>query len=148
MSLVSANFKPDRSQLRGFGVVCLVAFTALGAWAYFRHNILFFAVSESSARATGIVLWVVAALCMVVGRVAPGALRPLWVTLMAVAWPIGLVVSHVVFGVVYFCVFTPIGLVFRLIGRDPLARRFEPARTSYWVEHKPVTDVRRYFRQY
>jgi hypothetical protein len=148
MSLVSANFKPDRGQLRGFGVVCLVAFAALGVYVYFWHRVPFFELSEPNARTTGIVLGAVAVVCFVLGRVAPSALRPLWVTLMAITLPIGFVVSHVVLGIVYYGVFTPVGLLFRLIGRDPLDRRFEPARTSYWVARKPVTDVKRYFRQY
>jgi hypothetical protein len=128
--------------------VCLVVFAAVGTWVFFRHSILFFAIGEPAARTTAIVLWGAAALCLVLSRVAPVALRPLWVTLIAITFPIGFVVSHVVLGVVYYTVFTPVGLLFRLIGRDPLERRFEAARTSYWVARKPVTDVKRYFRQY
>jgi hypothetical protein len=45
-------------------------------------------------------------------------------------------------------VFTPIGLFFRLIGRDPLHRRFQPEADTYWVGRRPATDVRRYFRQF
>jgi hypothetical protein len=148
MSLASANFKPSRTQLRGFGVVCLVVFGGLGVQAFFWHSLLRFALSAPSARTTGVVLWVVAVTCYVLGRVAPLALRPLWVVLMAIAWPIGFVVSRVALGIVYFGVLTPIGLLFRALGRDPLARRFEPDRPSYWVARKPVTDVRRYFRQF
>jgi hypothetical protein len=33
----------------------------------------------------------------------------------------------------FFAVVTPIGLVMRLAGRDPLRLRFEPAEPSYWV---------------
>lgn len=33
----------------------------------------------------------------------------------------------------FFAVVTPIGIVMRLAGRDPLRLRFEPAEPSYWV---------------
>jgi len=33
----------------------------------------------------------------------------------------------------FFAVATPIGIVMRLAGRDPLRLRFEPAEPSYWV---------------
>ena len=47
------------------------------------------------------------------------------------------VVSPVFLGLVYFAVFTPVGFVMRLAGRDALARRFEPARPTYWLRREP-----------
>jgi hypothetical protein len=47
------------------------------------------------------------------------------------------VVSPVVLGVIYFGVFTPVGLVMRAFGRDAMCRRFEPTRPSYWVPRDP-----------
>jgi hypothetical protein len=41
-----------------------------------------------------------------------------------------------------------VGLLFRLMGRDPLQRRLEPAAASYWQPREQVTDLRRYYRQY
>jgi hypothetical protein len=34
-------------------------------------------------------------------------------------------------------VFTPVGFVMRLAGRDALSRRFERAAPSYWVRREP-----------
>lgn len=48
------------------------------------------------------------------------------------------IVSPVVLGVIYFGVFTPTGLVMRLIGRDAMCRRFDPAAPSYWVRRDPA----------
>ena len=47
------------------------------------------------------------------------------------------VMSPVVLGVIYFGIFTPVGLVMRAFGRDAMCRRFEPARASYWVRRDP-----------
>ena len=47
------------------------------------------------------------------------------------------VVSPVVLGVIYFGVFTPVGVVMRAFGRDAMCRRFEPAQPSYWVRRDP-----------
>jgi hypothetical protein len=49
---------------------------------------------------------------------------------------------------VFYGLFTPMGLLFRLIGRDPLNRRFDPTAQTYWTPHQTVTDGRRYFRQF
>lgn len=47
------------------------------------------------------------------------------------------VVSPVVLGLIYFAVFTPVGLAMRALGRDAMCRRFEPAQPSYWVRRDP-----------
>ena len=43
--------------------------------------------------------------------------------------------------VMYFGLFTPIGLVFRLIGRDPLHRARRPGVESYWTPKPAPADV-------
>ena len=80
--------------------------------------------------------------------VAPRANLPLYVGLTVLTYPIGYVVSHVVMGLVFFGMLTPLALIFRLIGRDVLHRSFDESSKSYWVDSKPVKDPRRYFRQF
>lgn len=68
--------------------------------------------------------------------------RESWLTPLNRAWMkfgelAGRVVSPLVLGVIFFAMFAPVGLAMRLCGRDALARRFEPARRSYWVERDP-----------
>lgn len=45
---------------------------------------------------------------------------------------LGLIVSPIVLGVIFFGLFTPISLVMRLIGRDELCLRFRQ-KTSHWI---------------
>jgi len=32
---------------------------------------------------------------------------------------------------------TPIGMLMRMSGRDPLRRKFEPAAKTYWITREP-----------
>jgi Saxitoxin biosynthesis operon protein SxtJ len=48
------------------------------------------------------------------------------------------VVSPIILGVIFFGVFTPTGMVMRLIGRDAMARKLDPAAKSYWVKRTPA----------
>ena len=48
----------------------------------------------------------------------------------------------------FYGLFTPIGLVFRLIGRDPLQRARRPGSESYWTPKPAPADLRRYFKQF
>jgi hypothetical protein len=68
--------------------------------------------------------------------------RATWLSPLNRAWMklgelMGRVVSPVVLGVIFFAIFTPVGLVMRAFGRDTMLRRFEPARPSYWVHRDP-----------
>lgn len=74
--------------------------------------------------------------------------RAIYVVLMCVSFPIGFVFSSVLLVVIYFLVFTPIGLLFRLIGRDTMGRRLEPSRTTYWHERPVPRPLASYFKLY
>ena len=47
------------------------------------------------------------------------------------------VVSPLTMGLIFFVVFTPVGIVMRAFGRDAMCRRFDPAARSYWVHRDP-----------
>lgn len=67
---------------------------------------------------------------------------------MAVAQVIGGAVTRLILIVVYYCVFTPVALFLRLMGKDHLERRRDPGRTTFW--HARVhdqADTKRYQRQ-
>ena len=82
-----------------------------------------------------------------VGAVWPKVIRPVFVAATALTLPIHAVVSAVVLGIIYYGLFTPIAVVFRLVGRDPLARRRRAGASTWWTAKKAPDDVRSYFRQ-
>ena len=47
------------------------------------------------------------------------------------------IVSPLVLGIMFFGVITPIGLLMRLLGKDPLRLRLDKAAGSYWIERTP-----------
>jgi hypothetical protein len=67
---------------------------------------------------------------------------------MALALPVGWSVSHLLLLALFYLVVTPIGLLMKLLGYDPLTRGFDRSASSYWVEHAPPPDAARYFKQY
>ena len=82
--------------------------------------------------------WTAAALVFAAVAVArPSLLGPL-----NRAWTrLGLLLFHVVNPVVMFLLYglaiVPVGLVMRLLGKDPLRLRFEPEVASYWIPREP-----------
>ena len=80
--------------------------------------------------------------------VVPPLRRSVYLGWLYAAYPIGFVVSHVILGAIYYLVFTPIGLLLRAAGKDPMQRAFDRNAKTYWVEHDPHADARRYLRQF
>lgn len=81
------------------------------------------------------------------GLVRPQLVRPLFVTWMVLVFPIGWLVLNACLALVFFGLFTPLGVVFRLLGRDTLGLRRRPEKQSY-LEAKPGFPVARYYRTF
>ncbi len=60
--------------------------------------------------------------------------------------PIGIVLSFVIMAVIFYLIITPLGLVFRVLGRDALCETLEAERDSYWQPIAGEAPVERYFR--
>jgi len=138
MALLEINRNPSRRDLAWFGLVLFLFFLVIG-------GVLGRALASDVAR---YVAWAAGAILALAYYAVPGWRRPMFVGWMYAAYPIGFVMSHLLLGVVYFGVVTPIGLLMRAMGHDPMTRRFDRSATTYWVERQQVSDVKRYFRQF
>lgn len=96
----------------------------------------------------GWALFIGAVVVSLVGLAWPPLLRGLFVAWMALMFPIGWLMSYVILIIIYFGVITPVALLMRLVGFDPLKRRWDRQAKSYWEPHEPSPDKRRYFRQF
>ncbi|RMG39897.1 MAG: hypothetical protein D6725_04475 [Planctomycetota bacterium] len=138
MALVEIRWNADRRFLRQFGMA-LLAFAALvGAVHWGRTGDAFGALW----------IWGVAAAVVSAGLVYTPVLRGLYLGWMLAIYPIAFIVSLCALAVVFYGVITPVGLLLRAFGYDPLQRRFDPDATTYWVPRSNADDPRRYLRQY
>ena len=138
MSLIAVNTQPSLKQLKNFGLFWLVFFGALTAWRVFGAG------SETSVIALGSIAVVVP----VIGLFRPPFIRLVFVGLSYATFPIGVVVSQVLLALVFYGLLTPIRLIARIFGYDPLHRRLDPKVKTYWSPRKPVADTNSYFRQF
>ena len=136
--MIEIDRNPSERNLRWFGVVVGLFLAVVGGIVRLKLG------APDAARW----LWVAAAVVTVVYYAVPAVRRPLWIGWMVAAFPIGWAVSHLILAITWLFVVTPIGLILRAVGRDPLQRRIDRDRTSYWTEHDPHGDPKRYFRQF
>ncbi len=134
MKLVEINWDPNDRQLRQFGAICLVALPLVG-WLW--------------GGGPNVVGWLAVAgfLLAIAGVVHPRAVRPAFLGLTIVAAPIGIVVGELAMLAMFFGVFMPIGLIFRIVKRDALQLKFDRQAKTYWQSKKQPRDVASYFRQ-
>lgn len=138
MAMIDVNWNPTERQLRQFGALLALFGAIVGGLIYFKSGHLMLAASTFAVLAT-------IGCC---GVCYPRLIKPVYVVWMAAALPIGWLVSHAMLALVYYMIVTPIGLVMRLCGYDPAARKFDRDAESYWIPRPPEKDIQRYFRQY
>lgn len=129
--------RPSVKILRQFAGLCLIVFGTVGAVSLWR------------GRATTIVigLAVSGAAVGLVGLVRPAAIRWVYSGWMIAVFPIGWTVSRLMLAALFYLVFAPVALVFRLMRRDALHLRQEDAATE-WAPKPGVTSADQYFRQF
>jgi len=138
MPLVEINKNPSPRELRWFGLI-VVAFGGLVSgmlYAKFRWPVA---------------AWIPLGAAIMVAAVyyaVPAVRRPIYLGWMYAFLPVGMVMSFLLLAAIYFLVFTPIGLVMRLVGRERIPRRFDRQATTYWVKRPPARPPESYFRQF
>ncbi len=154
MALVELNLKPTKRELDQFGLGATLIYGLLGWWIWTKKGFLFWTF-PGAAPTVAIVLWVIAGLCLLdslAGYLLRSKVqvinRPVFLATTILLFPIGFVLSWVLLGVFFYGILTPVGLFFKLTGRDALERRLEPSAKTYWKKCRPVKDSSRYFKQF
>ena len=135
--MIAIQWNPSEKQLRQFAGVWFPAFCGLVGYSI-GHKTGHWSEVEIG--------WVLAGLLSVGGLVLPVLIRPIFVGLILLTFPIGWVVSHLLLGLIFYGVVTPIGLILRISGHDPLQLK-KPIGNSVWKTPVGKTDVTRYLRQ-
>jgi hypothetical protein len=128
---------PTAKDYRKFGLGLFVILGLIGgvflwrdraAWAYF---------------------WAVGGAALILSLAWPTGLKPVYRFFMWLADKLAWINSRIILTVVYFLIFSPIGLFFRLIRKDLLDQKIDPETESYWQKRDdPEFDPKHYLRQF
>ena len=135
--MIAIQWNPSTKQLRQFAGIWFPAFCGLVGWSI-GHKTGHWSEVEIG--------WVLAGLLSVGGLVLPALIRPIFVGLILLTFPIGWVVSHLLLGLIFYGVVAPIGLILRMSGHDPLQLK-KPGGNTVWKTSVGKTDATRYLRQ-
>lgn len=114
-----------RGSDRTFGIVFTVVFALIGLWPL---------ISGGGPR-----LWalIVAGAFLAVALIYPKILGPLNLVWFRFGMLLHRVVSPVILGLMFFVSVTPIALIMRALGKDPLRLKFDPDAETYWLTREP-----------
>ena len=129
----------DIKGLRQFGlmlgaiIVVVLGFLLPWIWGWENlPNLLWIATGA------GVIAWAL---------IAPESMRGLYNGWMRVAMVIGNIINSIILAIVFFIVITPMGIVMRILGKDPMCRKLDSNVVSYRVISKvpPREHVERPF---
>ncbi len=117
---------PPAKELRQFGHIVGGVFSIIGLWPFFFR-------SEPPR------LWalILGGLLILLGSVAPQSLRQVHRGWMKIGHVLGSINTRIILGIIYYLLITPMGLVMRLLGKDPMHRALERNADTYRLVRTP-----------
>ena len=119
-----------------FGYFFTIVFLFVSAYFYFK-GIIF----------ASYYLGIASVVFFLIATLKDDILRPLNKLWMIFGLILGMIVNPIVMGVVFFFIFTPIGIIMRVIGRDELQLQFKN-KSSYWIKRSVDTQSNSFRKQF
>lgn len=115
-----------RKELRQFGLLVGGILAVIGVWPFI-------------ARGEALRIWAIGpgALLILAGAVVPQVLAPIHKGWMWVGHVLGTINTKILLGVVFYGLITPIGFVFRLLGKNTMRQGFAEDCSTYRVVRQP-----------
>lgn len=135
-----ATLSTGRSDLRKFGFLMGTVLAAISGIILWRRG-LPPTDAATILGATSLAFFALAA-------AFPQTLRPVYLVWMSIAIALGFVMTRVILTLVFLLVVTPIGLVMRALGKDPLTKGPDDSLESYWIPKVYRTRDRERLRKY
>ncbi|MFA5255989.1 MAG: SxtJ family membrane protein [Candidatus Omnitrophota bacterium] len=127
---------PGKNTLKKFGVTMGVAFLVISGLFLFRqkYTVAIYGLAVSCA-------------FFMTGSLLPALLKPVYIIWMRFAFILGWINTRIILIIIFYLVFTPVGLLMRLLRIDPLQRRDK--RATYWEEKEKIDfNISNYERRF
>jgi len=131
------NIKSEKKDLRDFGIIFGVMLGILAGALWWK------------GKDTYTIFAILSAVFFFFGLVLPSLLQPLQKAWMTFAVIMGWVMTRLILSVLFYIVFTFIGVGLRLFGKKFLGLNIDKSKKSYWVYREPAEFTReKYEKQF
>ena len=126
-----------KKNLRKFGITMGLIFLTIALLFLLRH------------KHHTLTALIISSMFFVLGYCLPGALRPIYIFWMKLAFILGWVNTRILLIILFYLVFAPLGLAMKLFRVDSLDRRIDKQKDSYWhKKEKKYFSLLNYERQF
>lgn len=115
----------NKKQLRTFGIGLTVVLIIIGSIQFLKGNTHVYKYLIGASLVT-----------LITTLLIPTAIKPIYVGAMFISHVLGWINTRLILGILFFLVFTPISWIYKIIGKDPLERKFDKNAPSYWKIRK------------
>jgi len=126
---IRINWNPSDHELRKFGIAILIGFALIGCLFWWKISL-----------AVAFWIWGISAFAGILALIAPPFSKPIYHVWMGMAFVMGTTISFLIVLTIFYMIITPVGLIMRLFGRDPLKlKKASFAENTYWHEHSDMS---------
>ena len=131
------NIKSEKNDLRKFGITFGIILLVIAGFLFWKEK-----ESFQIFIAIGIFL-------LLIGITIPIILKPLYGTWMAIATVIGWFMTRIILIILFYLVFTPIGVLSQIFGKQFIELKQDKSKKSYWSEKNSKQPTKKvYVRQF
>jgi hypothetical protein len=127
----------DIKTLRKFGITMGIAFLVITFLILIKHR---YSIMPAI---------IISAVFFVMALLLPLVLKPVYIAWMRFAYVLGWINTRLILAIMFYLIFTPIGLALRLLRKDLLERKKGEGELSYWKKKEArVFNPADYERQF
>jgi hypothetical protein len=114
--------KSAEPELQKFAITLFCALGILGGFVLWRKG------------ETGLFWGGIGIVVLLVGLLRPRLLGPIYGGWMEISFVMGFFMTHLLLALMYYLIFTPVAVVMKLLGKDPLRLKHDRNAKSYWIK--------------
>ena len=121
------NIKSDKKEIRKFSLLIGVIVMAVSSFFFFRGKDHYY------------VIFIFGVGMMLIGLVYPTVLKPMYLIWMSFSISVGFIMTHVILIIIFYVIFTPVGIMMKLLGKDLLDEKINKEASSYWTRRLAIS---------
>ena len=127
-----------KKQLRTFGIALSIFLGGIGLVHFLKGH-----------SPQNLWFWSAAGIVFLTTLLLPILIKPIYRIAIFIAYILGWINTRIILGLIYYLLFTPISLIMKIVGRDPLNRKFDKGAKSYWnIRERSSKPKEQYLRQF
>ena len=131
------NIKSEKSDFRKFGITIGIILLMIAVFLFWKEK-----ESSQIFLTVGIVLFAF-------GIAIPVVLKPIYWIWMIFATILGWIMTRVILSLLFYIIFTPIGLISRLFGKQFIELKWDKTNSTYWFyRSRDVFEKEKYEKQF